>query len=63
MRQFFQRYRQCPICDSTLVRSSGPINWFELKVAPLVGVRAFRCEKCGHRYYGKASQRRLDGSP
>jgi len=60
MRQFFQRYRQCPTCDSTRVRSSGPINWFELKVCPILGLRPLRCEKCGHRYYGRVFQHRAD---
>jgi YgiT-type zinc finger domain-containing protein len=60
MRQFLQRYRQCPICDSTWVRSSGPVNWFELKLCPLIGLRAYRCEKCGERYLGRSSQHRAD---
>jgi len=60
MRHFFQHYRQCPGCDSTWVRSSGPVNWFELKVCPILGLRPFRCEKCGRRYYGRSSQSRAD---
>jgi hypothetical protein len=42
------------------VRGSGALNWRERVLYPKLGLRPFRCEKCGHRFTGLKLQKRLD---
>jgi DNA-directed RNA polymerase subunit RPC12/RpoP len=39
------------------------MNRVEAKIFPRIGLRPYRCEKCGHRYIGTKRQRRDDKIP
>ena len=43
--------RKCPECGSGNMRRSQMRGFWERGVLRTIGVRAYRCEKCDHRYY------------
>ena len=43
--------RKCPVCGSTIVRRSQMIGFFERSMLRIIGLRAFRCEDCDHRFF------------
>jgi ribosomal protein L37AE/L43A len=44
--------RMCPVCKSRALHRSQMHGVLERRILRLVGVRAFRCDKCDHRFYG-----------
>src|SRR5712675_1304524 len=42
--------RKCPECGSGNMRRSQMRGFWERGVLRTIGVRAYRCEKCDHRY-------------
>lgn len=60
MKRVLKTHRQCPVCASTWVRGSGAFNWRERVLYPKIGLRPYRCEKCGYRFTGLKRQQRID---
>jgi hypothetical protein len=40
----------CQACAGTLVHRDRPAGWGERLLLPLLGLRAYRCVDCGHRF-------------
>ena len=43
----------CQACASTVVHRDLPRGWGERLLLPLLGLRAYRCVDCGHRFYDR----------
>ena len=47
--------RECPNCKSTDVRRSQMTGFLERSILRIIGIRAYRCERCDQRRYGFAN--------
>ncbi len=51
--------RVCPYCSSVEVRRSGRRGLYERLILRMLFLCPYRCEKCGRRYYGSTSVKRI----
>jgi hypothetical protein len=51
-KQAVLKERKCPRCGSHETRRSQMRGLWERGVLKTIGVRAYRCETCDHRFYG-----------
>ena len=49
----------CQACASTVVHRDLPKGWTERLLLPLLGLRAYRCVDCGHRFFDRPRSARV----
>ena len=48
-----RRAHPCQACGSSVVHRDLARGWGERLLLPLLGLRAYRCVDCGHRFYDR----------